>query len=346
MLCCMNGLNLNSNLINELRRAHRLAKDKHDADRIKSIYLLAQGMSAQEIARVLMIDEDTVRNNWKRYEEGGIEGLLKNNYKGSESMLSTAELVELEKHLEEKTYLTIESIVSYVEQQYEVNYSISGMTQLLQRIGFVYKKAKAVPGKADKEQQLAYLKLLTKILKNKGKNDPHYYLDAVHPQHNTQVVYGWIKKGKEKLINSNTGRQRININGALNSESLEIVIREDETINTQSTLALFKTLEKKYRLAQTIYITLDNAKYYKNPMVREYLKSSKIRLLFLPPYSPNLNLIERLWKFMRQEVLYNQYYEKFSEFKEVIMEFFDNIRQHKKKLSTLLTNNFQLLNSV
>lgn len=83
MLCGMKNFILSTDQINELRRAHRLAKDKTQADRIKSVYLLSQGMSAQEIAKVLMIDEDTVRNNRKRYEAKCVFGLLEDDYQGS-----------------------------------------------------------------------------------------------------------------------------------------------------------------------------------------------------------------------------------------------------------------------
>jgi transposase len=217
------------------------------------------------------------------------------------------------------------------------------MRQLLHRLKFVYKKAKTIPGKANAELQKAYLKMLEEVLKDKGEHDAHYYLDGVHPQHNTQLAYGWIKKGKDKVVKSNSGRQRININGALNADTLEVIIRTDDTINTQSTLKLFETLEQKHPNAEAIFITLDNAKYYKNGLVYEYLKTSKIKLLFMPPYSPNLNLIERLWKFMRKTILYNKYYEKFADFKVQVMRFFENITQYIDKLSILLTKNFQIL---
>jgi transposase len=342
----MKKLILSAAQINELRKAHRLAKNKVYADRIKSVYLLSQGMSAQEIAIVLMVDEDTVRNNRKRYEKKGLDGLLHDDYKGSEPYLSLNQLRELDLYLEKNTYLTVESIVAYVNTTYGIEYSVSGMRQLLHRLKFVYKKAKSVPSKANSQVQKEYLEMLEKILENKDKKDVHYYLDGVHPQHNTQLAYGWIKKGKDKFINANSGRQRVNLNGALNSDNLEIVTRVDERINAQSTIELFKTLENKHPDATNIFMTLDNARYYKNNLVTEYLKTSKIKLLFLPPYSPNLNLIERVWRFMRKELLYNKYYPKFSEFRDTILEFFENFHVYKEKLATLLTANFQLLNAV
>ena len=339
----MNKLILTEAETNELRRAHRAAKNKKDADKIKAVYLLSRGKTPEEIAEVLMLDIDTIGNYRKCYEAAGVSGLLKNNYLGSEPMLSCVEIKELTAHLEVQTYLTVEAIVEYVKQTYDVHYSISGMRQLLHRLKFVYKKAKTIPDKANAELQKAYLEMLADVLKAKGEHDAHYYLDGVHPQHNTQLAYGWIKKGQDKVVKSNSGRQRININGALNADTLEVVIRTDDTINTQSTLKLFEALELKHPNAESIFITLDNAKYYKNGLVYEYLKTSKIKLLFMPPYSPNLNLIERLWKFLRKTILYNKYYEKFADFKIAVMQFFENIAQHRDKLSTLLTKNFQII---
>jgi len=341
----MNKLILTEAQTNELRRAHRSAKNKKHADKIKAVYLLSRGKSPQEIAEVLMLDIDTIGNYRKRYETGGIKELLKSYYAGSAPMLSCAEIEEFSVHLETHTYLTVDAIVEYVKQTYHVNYSISGMRQLLHRLDFVYKKAKTVPGKANAELQQAYVEFLEKTLKNKEENDVHYYLDGVHPQHNTQLAYGWIKKGKDKIVKSNSGRQRININGALNADTLEVVIRTDDTINAQSTIELFKKLEEKHPEAKNIFITLDNARYYKNKLIMAHLMTSKIKLLFLPAYSPNLNLIERLWKFMRKTILYNKYYEKFAEFKSAVLIFFENIPQYHEQLSTLLTKNFQIISA-
>ncbi|MCB0338532.1 MAG: transposase [Bdellovibrionales bacterium] len=76
-----------------------------------------------------------------------------------------------------------------------------------------------------------------------------------------------------------------------------------------------------------------NARYYRNRLVREFLKTSKIQILFMPPYSPNLNLIERLWRFFKKVVLYNQYYEKFTDFRIAILHFFKNIKRYRTQLS-------------
>lgn len=341
----MNGLKLSLEEITELRFAHRACKEKRTADRVKAVYLLGTGWPAEEVVEVLMLDEETLRDYVKRYQRGGVDELLAENYKGSACKLSAVQLNELEEHLERKTYLTVESIVAYVKEVYAVSYSVNGMTDLLHRLKFTYKKSKLMPAKADSKKQANFLEELQKIRETKGANDPILYMDGVHPQHNTMLAYGWIKKGEDNLVKSNTGRQRVNINGALDAETHKVITREDESINAISTIELLKQVETSYPLALVIYIICDNAKYYRSKLVSGFLITSKIKLVFLPPYSPNLNLIERLWKFMKKKILYNQYYEKFDEFKKVTLRFFENIESYKTELRTLLTNNFRLLDA-
>lgn len=341
----MNKLTLTPTEIIALKQAHRACKDKRAADRIKAIYLLGTGFSVEDVVKILMLDEETLRNYVKRYQTGGINALITDHYMGSFSKLSVVQLLELNVHLEQTTYLTVEAIIAYVDEAYDVLYSVSGMTDLLHRLKFTYKKSKLVPAKADKEKQEQFLKQLEEVRKKKGASDPILYMDGVHPQHNTMLAYGWIKKGQDNIIKSNTGRQRININGALDADTHAVITREDESINAISTIALLEQVEAAYPLAVIIYVICDNARYYRSKLVGKFLETSKIQLVFLPSYSPNLNLIERLWKFMKKQVLYNKYYEKFDTFKQTTLGFFENIQQYKIELDSLLTNNFQVLNA-
>jgi len=339
----MNGFTLTQKEEIILRMAHKSIQDKRYVYRINAVILLGTGWTYDETAEALLLDEATLRNYVKNYQEGGVDALIANNYKGSSAKLSTEQLIELDIRLQENTYLTVDAIIASVEREYGVLYSTSGMTDLLHRLNFTYKKSKLVPAKADSKKQEAFLEELEKIRKNKDRNDPILYMDGVHPQHNTMLAYGWIKKGEDNVIKSNTGRQRVNINGALDAETHDVIVRDDESINAISTIELLKKIETFYPLALAIYIICDNAKYYRSKLVRDFLNTSKIQLVFLPSYSPNLNLIERLWKFMKKKILYNKYYEKFDAFKEATLGFFENIEQYKDELDSLLTNNFNLL---
>jgi transposase len=121
------------------------------------------------------------------------------------------------------------------------------------------------------------------------------------------------------------------------------VIRYDDTIDAESTIALFKQIEAAYPKANTITVFCDNARYDRSKAVRAYLEDSRIDLQFLPPYAPNLNLIERFWKFFKRQVLYNRYYETFADYKSACTQFFADLDQHADQLRSLLTDNFEIV---
>lgn len=322
---------------------HKSTRRKQDADRIKTILLLDQGYSPQEIAEILLIDEGTVRRWLARFEVSGIKALLEDKYKGKTSKLTQEEQKALSTHLEEHLYLTAKQIATYINHSYGVVYTIKGVTKLLHRLGFCYKKPCHIPGKADAESQEAFVRKYQQLKAEKAREDSIYFMDGVHPLHNSQPAYGWIRKGEKKMLKSNTGRQRLNINGAYNIETHKVVVRTDKSINAQSTVALLKQLLKEQPLGM-LYIILDNARYYRSQLVKDFVGTNeRIELVFLPAYSPNLNIIERLWRFFKKNITYNRYYEKFSVFEKNCLDFFENIDRYKNELKNLMADNFYIL---
>lgn len=327
----------------ELKRAHKQERNRRYADRIKTILLIDLGLSYAQIAEYLLLDDQTIRNYEERYKSTGIDGLLRDNYIGCVAKLTSVQEEQLKEHLRKNTYSTAKEIVDYVKQTFKVDYTPEGMVHTLNRLGFVYKKTTLVPGKADPEKQKEFVERYEQLKNDKVPGDKILFMDGVHPQHNSKPAYCWIEKGEKKEIPSNTGRKRININGAIDVESHDVVIRDDESINAQSTIKLLQEIESRYDQAAHIYIIADNARYYKSKLVQQYLRDSRIEIKFLPSYSPNLNLIERLWKFFYKKTLYNQYYDTYDKFKNKCLSFFKNIGKYKAELRTLLTDNFQII---
>jgi transposase len=325
------------------KKMHKKVQYLREGDRIKAILMLNKGLSYKEVAELLLIDDGTVRRWYRIFELEGIKTLLKDKYIGGTSKLSSAEQLELTTHLESRIYLSAKEVCSYVEAKYAITYTIKGMTSLLHQLGFSYKKPKHVPGKANQKAQEEFIEKYQQLKATKSSDDRIYFMDGVHPLHNSQPAYGWIRKGKEQTLKTNTGRMRVNINGAYDIENQKVIIREDESINSQSTIALLEQVLKEQRFG-IIYIILDNARYYRSQMVKEFLeKNQRIQFVFLPPYSPNLNIIERLWRLFKKKTTYNKYYEKFAVFKEKCMGFFENIDEYKTELESLMTDNFQLI---
>lgn len=206
-----------------------------------------------------------------------------------------------------------------------------------------------IPGQApDKEiqkKQIGKIKRLSK--KAESGECIVLFTDPTHQIYNNVNGYCWQEIGKNntKTVFSNSGRKRINIIGALNVVTHEpTAIITEENCNAEAIQELLKQIDKQY-LDRTlrIHLFLDNAKYHHNKEVKKTAKKLNIKLEFLPAYSPNLNLIERLWKFLKKKVRKNHYYDTFEKFKKAVCEFFKNIDQYQDELKTLLTLNFEII---
>ena len=303
----------------QLKAQHRQERDGRVRDRIKAVLLRDKGWSTEQIAEALLISSQAVRNHLDDY---AVSHKLKPENGGSEEKLSYEQSQQLEAHLQNHTYLHVKDIVAYIQAVFLISYTVPGMRNWLQRHGFSYKKPAVVPGKANEEQQRKWLTEYEKLRQRLPHDETICFMDGVHPTHNVQPAYGWIKKGVRKEIPANTGRSRLNLSGAIDIITHNILIQEDSTLNADSTIQFFRKIEEAYPSKRKIHLFCDNAPYYRNRAVNFYLETSKIALHFLPPYSPNLNPIERLWKWMKERVIYNTYYEHFEEFKAAVMGFF------------------------
>ncbi|TLD42153.1 MAG: Transposase [Candidatus Jettenia ecosi] len=119
------------------------------------------------------------------------------------------------------------------------------MVHALYRLGFVYKKTTPVPGKANPQAQQEFLAQYQHLKETKLPSEKIFFIDGVHPHYNSPPAYSWIEKGTTKELPTNTGRERINLNGALDTETHEIILREDKSIHAQSTIDLLKELQRR-----------------------------------------------------------------------------------------------------
>lgn len=327
----------------EIITLHKKCKKRRYADRLKCILLLDDGFSCVEISRILLLDDDTIRTYRNKYIASGARSLLSDNNKGGISYLNAEQIKCLNSHLVKNVYSDSKGIVVWIKAKFGVHYSPSGINALLLRMGFVYKKPVLVPCKANENKQLEFVKQYNELKENLKQDDQIYFMDGVHPQHNSIAGYGWIKKGTTKQLKTNNGRKRININGALNLTKKEVVYVEDERINSQTVIALLELLLEKQKKGK-IYIVLDNARYYHSKVIKEFLNNNpRIILKFLPPYSPNLNIIERLWRILKKNVVYNKFYLKFDDFRIAVNIFFENKIWLKPNFKNLLNDNFQII---
>jgi len=171
------------------------------------------------------------------------------------------------------------------------------------------------------------------------------FYDPVHQLHNTINQKCWQAKGGENTIvlRSNTGRKRLTILGALNpvNYNLSSVLLEG-MVDKDVTKAALKSLRNTHDDGIPIIIIMDNAKYNRAYLVQDYAKTLGIEIKYLPPYAPNLNLIERIWKFLKKK-LKNKYIEKFEVFKQWIFDFCRNFEIYHDEVSKLISNRIQII---
>lgn len=169
-------------------------------------------------------------------------------------------------------------------------------------------------------------------------------MDAAHFVHGAFLGHLW---SSERLyVPTPSGRSRFNVLGALNAITKEVVSVENTTyINSQSVCELLLKLKQR-SIGVPITAVLDNARYQTCKCVREFAAAIGIELLFLPPYSPNLNLIERLWKFVKKKYLNSIYYPTFTEFCSAIQNAIEPTQENLQELETLLSLRFQTFSNV
>lgn len=174
------------------------------------------------------------------------------------------------------------------------------------------------------------------------------FFDPCHQLHNTILWKCWQPKGKNGtiILESNTGRKRINILWSINALTGDFIsLITERNCNMETVKEVLYKIRKFYRNWKKIVIILDNAAYNHAKIVGTLAKKLGIKLLFLPPYSPNLNLIERVWKFLKK-VLKNQYTDTFTDFVEKINTTCWKFNfEFKEKLASLLNNKVQIIRS-
>ena len=338
-------MRLSYDTIAHLETLRELNDEKKVYIRYTIIIMWGNDFTYHQIAKALGIGIKTVQRAVKVFVNQGAEQLAIYKYVGRSNSLKEGQIVELEKELQTNLYVKASEIRLLILKKFDVKMSISAVTKLLNKRGFVYKKAKVLPGKANSELQQLAVRQIKKLLALKGEQSKVYFLDGTHPIYNTEACYGWIKKGKEFPIPSNTGRRRININGAVNAEDpTNVYVDYTDSVNAQSTIRLLTQILAHQKKAKKIYIYSDNARYYKCKILQSWLQSNKkIVWRYLPPYSPNLNLIERMWGFMKREKIKGYYYETFGQFKKEIESFFENIKIYKDELASLMVLKFQII---
>ena len=315
--------------------------------RANALVLLDDGWSCRDVAAALLLDDDTVRNWRKLFEQRGIEGLTGFDMGGSAGFLSAAQEDALKVFVSTTLPRSTRHVGAWIEKEFGLVYeSRSVLIALLHRLGLEYHKPNVIPRKLNEEKQKAFISSYENLLNSLGDDEAVLFADAVHPTHAVRPVGCWAPSGEKLAIEQTSGRQRINIHGAIDLETGQTRMIEAQTVDALSTIKLLESIEALYPLLALIHVFLDNASYHHAKIVREWLAQPgrRIKLHFIPAYCPHLNPIERLWGVMHRNVTHNKTYATCAQFADATLHFLrEKVPRRWADLRDSVTDNFRVI---
>jgi transposase len=309
--------------------------------KMEAVYLKSQGLSHQDICRLTRISENTLRSYLRQFQGGGVERLKRTDWAGTASELDEHRET-LEDHFRDHPPRSTAEAAAEIERLTGIRRGPTQVRQFLKGMGLKFRKLGMIPAKADADEQAKFLadKLRPRLRQARRLRRVVCFVDAAHFVHGAFLGYLWCFT--RLLVRGPSGRKRFNVLGAIDAVTHELTtVVNDTVIDAMAVCDLLGKLSARYA-GLPVTLVLDNARYQKCEVVRSLATQLGIELLYLPSYSPNLNLIERLWKFVKKEVLLCRYYEDFARFQDAIVGCLEGVQgKHKAAIASLLTLNFQ-----
>src|SRR3954447_21936602 len=321
--------------------------------KMEVLWLKSHGLNHDEIAAYADVSRRTVQRYLDQYHEGGLPRLRRCRWHQPQSTLVEHQ-GSLEEYLRKHPARSAKQAQAVIERQTGVRRGLSQVRHFLKgRLGLRWRKTGAIPVPPKKtiqehaREQAAFLeeKLEPRLEQARQGRRQVYFVDAAHFVFAPFLGCLWC--AARLFVRAASGRKRHNVLGALDAVTHRLIrVTNDGYINAESVCALLRAVAGA-SVGLPITLALDNARYQKCALVQGLAASLGIELLYLPSYSPNLNLIERLWKFVRKESLNSIYYEAFEQFTTAIDQCLDNLpTKHKGEMETLMTHKFQLFTDV
>jgi transposase len=321
--------------------AHRLAR------RANALVLLDDGMSCASVAKVLYLDDDTIRTWHRLYQEDGIEGLASFGYEGSACRLTAEQRDRLTAWITEALPRTSREIGAWIAREYGLEYEgRSGLIALLHRLGMEHRKPTAISRKLDPAKQAVFIRNYEALLNQLPADEAVMFADAVHPTYAVRAVGCWAPKDIPVAITQSSGRQRLNIHGAIDLETGNTRMLDVLVVNAASTIMLLMAIEAMYPGKRLIHVFLDNARYHHAKLVQQWLArpECRIRLHFIPSYCPHLDPIERLWGLMHRHCTHNKCYAGFKDFTRALLTFLrETVPRNWHVYCDQVTDNFRVI---
>jgi len=307
------------------------------------VYLKSLNLSHQDIALIARVSADTVTRYLQEYKEGGLPAIsIVRSYIPVSKLLPHKE--DIKSHFQSKPPHTVSEAVFEIDKLTGIKMGLSACREfMLKHLGMKCRKMAAIPSKADPKRQEEFLeKELKPLLEEEKEGKSHvFFVDAAHFVMGAFLGMVWCFE--RLFLQTSSGRKRYNVLGAYSNRETNLITITNETyINSETIVELLIKINKAHSDTK-VTLVMDNARYQRCNKVMDKAEELGIDLLFLPPYSPNLNLIERLWKFVKKKCLYNKFYESFADFKHAIDDCLNNVKTtFKDQIKTLLNPKFQM----
>jgi transposase len=336
-------------VVNEERTSH---PNERIREKMLVLCLLHNGVTRQKAAEIVGVARATVQRYVAAFRAGGLDGLRQSNpNRPASEMAAYRELIRAS--FEKQPARTVAEACERIFQLTGLRRGPSQVRKFLKDLGLKFYRVRAIPVPPKKtlaehvQTQAAFLETeLQPRLDAAQAGEGHvFFVDAAHFVFGTFLCCLW--SFTRIFLRAASGRQRFNVLGAWNAVTRQLIAVTNTTVvNTETMSELLRKIAA-LGLTGPITLVLDNARYQHNAAVKALASQLGIMLLFLPSYSPNLNLIERLWKFTKRRALYGRYHPKFADFQVAIEEVLDGLSTtHAEQLKTLMTLNFQLFEDV
>jgi transposase len=330
----------------DIEQRRRNADNRRIYQRLSALLWIDDGRTREEVARLVGVSTRQVGQWLRIFRNKGLEPLGTLHYKGDPGRLRPAQIEQLKHQIAQGGFHNAEQVRTWIEETFGVSYSATGVKELLSRIGASYHKVSGFFWKADVEEQKKFVRKYRRHKREAGPKTRRYFVDACHPVWGVDLLYScWLLVGQRYYVGVGNGRKRLNILGAYCPDDHDYVDLRltKENITGEQFVKLLEKLLAKHPDTEKFLLYLDNARYYSKPCVKEWLaQHPQFRLVFLPAYSPNLNLIERLWKFLRKKAL-NRWHPTFEAMQGAVAEVLDHLGEYRDELSTLMTERFAIV---
>jgi transposase len=329
----------------EIERRRRNTHDQRIAQRLSAVLWVAEGKRPHEVAKLLGVTERQVRKWLRTDRTRGLEALCTLPHRGDPGELRPAQVERLKAEIATGRFLTAPQIGDRVETTFHITYTPRGMRDLLPRIGVSSPKATGFFWKADPDKQEEFIRTSEQPKPEAdGPKTRRDFVDAGHPVWGVEMLSCcWLLVGQRFLVGVGGGRKRLNILGACcpeDQEYLDLRLTR-ENLNGQQFVNLLRLLRASHPETTRFILDLEKARYYHAAVVRERLaRHPEFPLEFLPADSPNLNLIERLWKLLRKKA-FTRWHKTVEDMETAVSEVRDHLENSKKELTTLMTEKFQ-----